>query len=185
MLPWVPEVFLACGGNFRCWLDRNWNCARKVSGTQGRKVCGNPRISWQIFKFLNSYIFFNIGPIDTNLEIFADRNVLFLTMWVLCCLSHNTRTRYVLSPPWFEIRPCAPLRAGPLNASSALHAQLGYFFHDFLKGFAIIERNILPKYRLNFINLDMSFSDWQNSSNSCRSFSILVESHPKRCPIGD
>ena len=19
MVPWVPEVFLACGGNFRCW----------------------------------------------------------------------------------------------------------------------------------------------------------------------
>ena len=100
VLPWVPEVFLACGGNFRCSLDRNWNRARKVSGTQGRKVCGNPRISWQIFKFLNSYIFFNIGTIDTNLEIFANRNVLFLTMWVLCCLSHNTRTRTQLSLVW-------------------------------------------------------------------------------------
>ena len=21
-LPWVPEVFLACGGNFRCWPER-------------------------------------------------------------------------------------------------------------------------------------------------------------------
>ena len=60
------------------------------------------------------------------------------------------------------------------------------FSTDFLKGFVIIERNILPKYQLNFINLDMSFSDGQaGSSSSCRSFSVRVESHPKRCPTGD
>ena len=46
-LPWLPEVFLACGGNFRCWpkafraghckdLTETGNRARKVSGTQGR-----------------------------------------------------------------------------------------------------------------------------------------------------
>ena len=51
-LPCVPEVFLACGGNFRCWpkaeatsgeaashykdLTETGNRARKVSGTQGR-----------------------------------------------------------------------------------------------------------------------------------------------------
>ena len=42
-LPWVLEVFLACGGNFRCWpkaeatsgLTETGNRARKVSGTQG------------------------------------------------------------------------------------------------------------------------------------------------------
>ena len=51
-LPWVPEVFLACGGNFPCWpkaeatsgeaarghykdLTETGNRARKVSGTQG------------------------------------------------------------------------------------------------------------------------------------------------------
>ena len=53
-LPWVPEVSLACGGNFRCWpkadtssalgrsraghykdLTETGNRARKVSGTQG------------------------------------------------------------------------------------------------------------------------------------------------------
>ena len=42
-LPWVPEVFLACGGNFPCWpkaeatsgLTETRNRARKVSGTQG------------------------------------------------------------------------------------------------------------------------------------------------------
>ena len=56
-LPWVPEVFLACGGNLRCWpkadtssavgrsreknaghykdLTEIGNRARKVSGTQG------------------------------------------------------------------------------------------------------------------------------------------------------
>ena len=37
-VPWVPEVFLACGGNFRCWpkghykdLTETGNRARKVS----------------------------------------------------------------------------------------------------------------------------------------------------------
>ena len=48
-VPWVPEVFLACGGNLRCWpkaeatsgdaarkdLTETGNRARKVSGTQG------------------------------------------------------------------------------------------------------------------------------------------------------
>ena len=60
VLPWVPEVFLACGGNFRCWPKANtssavgrsherWvtikpnltetgNRVRKVSGTQGTSV---------------------------------------------------------------------------------------------------------------------------------------------------
>ena len=87
-------------------------------------VCGNPRISWQIVKFLNSCILFDIGPIDTNLEIFADRNVLFLTMWVSCCLSHNTRTR----TSWFEIRPCVPLRAGPLNDKACSSCWVRIFF---------------------------------------------------------
>ena len=47
LLRWVSEVFLACGGNFRCWpkadtssghykdLTETGNRARKVSGTQG------------------------------------------------------------------------------------------------------------------------------------------------------
>ena len=43
-VPWVPEFFLACGGNFRCWpkadtssnLTETGNRARKVSGTQGK-----------------------------------------------------------------------------------------------------------------------------------------------------
>ena len=41
-IPWVPEVFLACGGNFRCRskghykdLTETGKRARKVSGTQG------------------------------------------------------------------------------------------------------------------------------------------------------
>ena len=60
VVPWVPEVFLACGGNFRCWpkagtssavgrsreknaghykdLTETGNRARKVSGTQGTVV---------------------------------------------------------------------------------------------------------------------------------------------------
>ena len=41
LVPWVPDVFLACGGNFRCWpkaeamSGETGNRARKVSGTQG------------------------------------------------------------------------------------------------------------------------------------------------------
>ena len=38
-VPWVPEVFLACGGKFRAGhykdLTETGNRARKVSGTQG------------------------------------------------------------------------------------------------------------------------------------------------------
>ena len=38
-VPWVPEVFLACGGNFRCWPNGRrcvaGNRATEVSGTQG------------------------------------------------------------------------------------------------------------------------------------------------------
>ena len=49
-IPWAPEVFLAYGGNFRCWPKADTssavgrshtetgNSARKVSGTQGK--CG-------------------------------------------------------------------------------------------------------------------------------------------------
>ena len=37
VLPWVPEVFLACGGNFRCWPKAeatSGEAARKTSGTE-------------------------------------------------------------------------------------------------------------------------------------------------------
>ena len=41
-VPWIPEVFLACGGNFRCWPKTDTssavgrgNRASEVSGTQG------------------------------------------------------------------------------------------------------------------------------------------------------
>ena len=36
-VPWVPEVFLACGGNFRCWPKAeatSGEAARKTSGTE-------------------------------------------------------------------------------------------------------------------------------------------------------
>ena len=45
-----------------------------------------------IFKFLNSCILLNIGPIDTKPEIFPNVIRLFLTVWVSCCLSHNKPT---------------------------------------------------------------------------------------------
>ena len=45
ILPWVREVFLACGGNFRCALKADtsldWktgNRTRKVSGNQGKFI---------------------------------------------------------------------------------------------------------------------------------------------------
>ena len=39
---------------------------------------------------LNGGISFKI---DTKLENIANLNELFLTMWILCCLSHNKQTR--------------------------------------------------------------------------------------------
>ena len=43
-LPWVPEVFLACGGNFRCWPKAN------TSSAVGRSREKNARVTiktWQ------------------------------------------------------------------------------------------------------------------------------------------
>ena len=37
-LPWVPEVFLACSGNFRCWLKAD------TSSVVGRKKSLAPRV---------------------------------------------------------------------------------------------------------------------------------------------
>ena len=52
--------------------------------------------------FLNGCILFNIGLINNKLEIVANFNVFFVTIWVLCRLSHNKRT--CTSPSWFETR---------------------------------------------------------------------------------
>ena len=52
----------------------------------------NPYISWQILKFLNGCILFNIGPINTKRKDFVKLGVLFLNIWVLYCKSHNRRT---------------------------------------------------------------------------------------------
>ena len=45
ILPWVPEVFLACGGNFQCSLKADTsidqetrNRTRKASGTYGKFI---------------------------------------------------------------------------------------------------------------------------------------------------
>ena len=68
-LPWVPEFFLVCDGNFRCWpkadtssavgwshefraghykdLTETRNCAGKVSGTQG---------SWTLPRYIFRYV---------------------------------------------------------------------------------------------------------------------------------
>ena len=42
---------------------------------------------------MNGCISFNIGPINTKLQNVANFKVLFLTIWVSCCLFHNKPTR--------------------------------------------------------------------------------------------
>ena len=70
-LPWVPEVFLACGGNFRCVgrrpkpraakpghykdLTETGNRDRKVSGTQGTV---KPKYWANLFKYIFFVLFF-------------------------------------------------------------------------------------------------------------------------------
>ena len=55
---------------------------------------------------MTSCISFNIGPVNTKLENTANLNVLFLTTWVLCCLSHNKVNNNIVPGllPWFETR---------------------------------------------------------------------------------
>ena len=48
-------------------------------------LSGNPYISLQILKFLNSRILFNSGPINTKLKDFVKLGVIFLNIWVLRC----------------------------------------------------------------------------------------------------
>ena len=67
-LPWVPQVFLACGVNFRCLpkadtssalgrskdLTETGNRARKVSGTQGTRTPETLKnISWTLSNFFH------------------------------------------------------------------------------------------------------------------------------------
>ena len=41
-LPWVPEVFLACGGNFRCWPKPRAAKPREKTGNRARKSLWHP-----------------------------------------------------------------------------------------------------------------------------------------------
>ena len=43
-LPWVPEVFLACGGNFQCWLKADTSSAVGRSYEQ-RSCVKNARVT--------------------------------------------------------------------------------------------------------------------------------------------
>ena len=51
LLPWVPEIFLACGGNFRCWpkadtssaVGRSHEQAKPRAGEAARKTSGTER----------------------------------------------------------------------------------------------------------------------------------------------
>ena len=64
------------------------------------------------FTFLNSYILFNIDPIDTKLESVPNLKVLFLTMRLSCCLSYNKRTR---------TQPCSKLPCLKLGKGTPLY----------------------------------------------------------------
>ena len=50
-------------------------------------------ISQKILKYFDGCMSFNIGLINTKLENAANFNLLFLTIWVSGCLSHNKLTR--------------------------------------------------------------------------------------------
>ena len=75
-LPWVPEVFLACGWNFRCWpkghykdLTETGNRARKVSGTQGThflKVLINNYIRGPECLCCSAFFFFKIDLVQQS-----------------------------------------------------------------------------------------------------------------------
>ena len=73
-VPWVPEVILACGRNFRCWpkadtssavgrsraghykdLTETGNRARKVSGTRGTLHVARPARNTCISSFCRSF----------------------------------------------------------------------------------------------------------------------------------
>ena len=51
-LPWVPEVFLACGGNFRCWPKADTSSAVQKPETALEKSLA-PREPFAINMTLN------------------------------------------------------------------------------------------------------------------------------------
>ena len=64
----------------------NWaNIEQNTAIQKLQDLLRNVWIFGQIFKFLNGYILFNIGPIDMKLEDFVKLGVLFLNIWVFCC----------------------------------------------------------------------------------------------------
>lgn len=52
------------------------------------------------FHFLSGCIFYNICPINPKLGDFVKLKVFFLTIWILCWLSHNIRARTQSSSVW-------------------------------------------------------------------------------------
>ena len=51
-LPWVPEVFLACGGNFRCWPKADTSSAAEATSDEAaRKTSGTDRsaLTFELF----------------------------------------------------------------------------------------------------------------------------------------
>lgn len=54
----------------------------------------------KIFTFLSGCIFYNICPINPKLGDFVKLKVFFLTIWILCWLSHNIRARTQSSSVW-------------------------------------------------------------------------------------
>ena len=73
------------------WDTAIQNFQNLLSNNDVWTVCPAIHTSLINFKSLNSCILFNIGPIDTKLQIFRNLIVLFLTIWV--SLSHNKPTQ--------------------------------------------------------------------------------------------
>ena len=70
LVPWVPEVFLACGGNFRCWPK-----AEAMSGETGNRARHPGYHSWDLKRSLGFYrschlhiTFWSIGVILQRLQ---------------------------------------------------------------------------------------------------------------------
>ena len=93
------------------------------------------------FCILNGCISFNIRPVNTKLENVPNRNVLFLTMWVSCSLSHNNQTRP--RPARFEIRQCQVLNAiGNFRQAMRAWSNSTWVDHSIMKFIKNIYKNI-------------------------------------------
>ena len=68
LLPWVPEVFLACGGNFRFWPKADTSSAVSRSHETALEKCLAPRVigCHYLEKCLCILFMFTVKPQPTN-----------------------------------------------------------------------------------------------------------------------